>query len=159
MSRPPATNVTLSGVKGVTICQRFTLNDWPPARTAVMGMPPSSPSLMYSSIMRAGRMGKPLRWNLTRRSGVHVGNQCWHHAVCRALVPALSPPAMGLVVTITGGCLETYEGGSGYTSAKHAESALAVTLRKELLGEPVRLTEIQPGAGGDGNSRCASRWG
>ena len=40
---------------------------------------------------------------------------------------------------------ETYEGGSGYTSAKHAESALAMTLRKELLGEPVRLTEIQPG--------------
>lgn len=66
--------------------------------------------------------------------------------VCRALVPALIASGNGLIVTITSvAAFETYEGGSGYTSAKHAESALAVTLRKELLGEPVRLTEIQPG--------------
>ena len=66
--------------------------------------------------------------------------------VCRALVPALIASGDGLIVTITSvAAFETYEGGSGYTSAKHAESALAMTLRKELLGEPVRLTEIQPG--------------
>ena len=34
---------------------------------------------------------------------------------------------------------------SGYTSAKHAQGALHRTLRGELLGKPVRLTEIAPG--------------
>jgi NADP-dependent 3-hydroxy acid dehydrogenase YdfG len=41
--------------------------------------------------------------------------------------------------------IETYDNGSGYTSAKHAQSALHRTLRGELLGKPVRLTEIAPG--------------
>jgi hypothetical protein len=50
-------------------------------------------------------------------------------------------------VTITSVAgLETYDGGSGYTAAKHAEGALHRTLRGELLGQPVRLTEIAPGA-------------
>ena len=40
---------------------------------------------------------------------------------------------------------EIYDGGAGYTSAKHAQSALHRTLRGELLGKPVRLTEIAPG--------------
>src|SRR6202022_3969374 len=39
-----------------------------------------------------------------------------------------------------------YDGGSGYTAAKHAQGALHRTLRGELLGKPVRLTEIAPGA-------------
>ena len=38
-----------------------------------------------------------------------------------------------------------YEGGAGYTGAKHAEAALAETLRLELLGQPVRVSEIAPG--------------
>ncbi|MBS2070104.1 SDR family NAD(P)-dependent oxidoreductase, partial [Klebsiella pneumoniae] len=33
-----------------------------------------------------------------------------------------------------------------YTAAKHAQGALHRTLRGELLGKPVRLTEIAPGA-------------
>ncbi|GLY63774.1 hypothetical protein Atai01_03930 [Amycolatopsis taiwanensis] len=40
---------------------------------------------------------------------------------------------------------DVYDGGSGYTSAKHAQSALHRTLRSELLGDPVRITEIMPG--------------
>lgn len=39
----------------------------------------------------------------------------------------------------------TYEGGGGYTAAKHAERALTQTLRKELLGLPIRVSEIDPG--------------
>lgn len=39
-----------------------------------------------------------------------------------------------------------YDGGAGYTAAKHAQGALHRTLRGELLGKPVRLTEIAPGA-------------
>ncbi len=54
---------------------------------------------------------------------------------------------MGLIVTVTStAALEVYDGGGGYTSAKHAQGALHRTLRGELLGQPVRLTEIAPGA-------------
>ena len=38
-----------------------------------------------------------------------------------------------------------YEGGGGYTAAKHALKALTGTLRLELSGEPIRVTEIAPG--------------
>jgi NADP-dependent 3-hydroxy acid dehydrogenase YdfG len=38
-----------------------------------------------------------------------------------------------------------YEGGAGYTAAKHAERAVSETLRLELCGQPVRVTEIAPG--------------
>jgi hypothetical protein len=40
---------------------------------------------------------------------------------------------------------ETYRGGAGYTAAKHAGRAITRTLRLELLGRPVRVTEIDPG--------------
>ncbi|WP_277213388.1 SDR family oxidoreductase [Isoptericola croceus] len=39
-----------------------------------------------------------------------------------------------------------YEGGAGYTAAKHGERMLSTTLRWELAGEPVRVVEIAPGA-------------
>jgi NADP-dependent 3-hydroxy acid dehydrogenase YdfG len=38
-----------------------------------------------------------------------------------------------------------YEGGGGYAAAKHAQTALAETLRLELCGRPVRIVEIDPG--------------
>ena len=38
-----------------------------------------------------------------------------------------------------------YEGGGGYAAAKHAQTALAETLRLELCGRPVRVIEIDPG--------------
>ena len=53
----------------------------------------------------------------------------------------------GLIVTVTSiAALEVYDGGAGYTAAKHTQTALHRTLRGELLGKPVRLTEIAPGA-------------
>jgi NADP-dependent 3-hydroxy acid dehydrogenase YdfG len=65
----------------------------------------------------------------------------------RALLPKLIDSGDGLIVTVTSvAAFEVYDGGSGYTSAKHAQSALHRTLRGELLGKPVRLTEIAPGA-------------
>jgi NADP-dependent 3-hydroxy acid dehydrogenase YdfG len=67
--------------------------------------------------------------------------------VTRALLPKLVASGDGLIVTITSiAAFETYDGGAGYTSAKHAQGALHRTLRGELLGKPVRLTEIAPGA-------------
>jgi NADP-dependent 3-hydroxy acid dehydrogenase YdfG len=67
--------------------------------------------------------------------------------VTRALLPKLIDSGDGLIVTITSiAAMEVYDGGSGYTAAKHAQGALHRTLRGELLGKPVRLTEIAPGA-------------
>jgi NADP-dependent 3-hydroxy acid dehydrogenase YdfG len=64
----------------------------------------------------------------------------------RALLPKLIDSGDGLIVTVTSiAAIETYDNGSGYTSAKHAQGALHRTLRGELLGKPVRLTEIAPG--------------
>jgi len=64
----------------------------------------------------------------------------------RALLPALIASGDGLIITVTSiAAFEIYDGGSGYTAAKHAQSALHRTLRGELLGTPVRLTEIAPG--------------
>ena len=38
-----------------------------------------------------------------------------------------------------------YEGGGGYTAAKHGVAVMTETLRLELVGQPVRITEIAPG--------------
>ena len=40
---------------------------------------------------------------------------------------------------------EVYPGGVGYTASKHAVRAVTKTLRLELMGEPIRVTEIEPG--------------
>jgi NADP-dependent 3-hydroxy acid dehydrogenase YdfG len=64
----------------------------------------------------------------------------------RALLPALIASGNGHVVGVTSiAAFETYRGGAGYTAAKHAQRALMKTLRLELLGKPVTVTEILPG--------------
>lgn len=66
--------------------------------------------------------------------------------VTQALLPALVASGRGHIVLMgsTAGRI-VYEGGGGYTAAKHAEAALGETLRLELNGQPVRVTEIAPG--------------
>ncbi len=66
--------------------------------------------------------------------------------VTQALLPALERGAGGHVV-VTGSIAGhlVYEGGAGYTAAKHAATALTETLRLELNGRPVRVTEVAPG--------------
>jgi NADP-dependent 3-hydroxy acid dehydrogenase YdfG len=64
----------------------------------------------------------------------------------RALLPALLASGDGHVINIGSiAGFETYAGGGGYTAAKHAVRAISRTLRLELLGKPVRVTEIDPG--------------
>ncbi|MGI9003257.1 MAG: SDR family NAD(P)-dependent oxidoreductase [Pseudonocardia sp.] len=66
--------------------------------------------------------------------------------VTKALLPALIASGDGHIVTVTSiAALEPYDNGAGYTTAKHAQAVLHRTLRGELLGQPVRLTEIAPG--------------
>ncbi len=64
----------------------------------------------------------------------------------QSLLPLLVRSGRGLVVVMgsTAGHV-AYEGGGSYAAAKHAEAALAATLRLELCGQPVRVTEIAPG--------------
>ncbi len=64
----------------------------------------------------------------------------------RALLPHLIASGDGHVVGITSiAAIEPYRGGAGYNAAKHAQRAMLRALRLELLGEPVRVTEIAPG--------------
>jgi NADP-dependent 3-hydroxy acid dehydrogenase YdfG len=66
--------------------------------------------------------------------------------VTRALLPKLIDSGDGLIITVTSiAALEIYDGGSGYTAAKHAQGVLHRTLRSELIGKPVRLSEVAPG--------------
>ncbi|MEU4559962.1 SDR family oxidoreductase [Actinoplanes sp. NPDC023936] len=66
--------------------------------------------------------------------------------VTKALLPALEASGAGTIVTIgSTASFVVYEGGGGYTAAKHAQTALVGTLRLELSGKPVRVVEIDPG--------------
>jgi NADP-dependent 3-hydroxy acid dehydrogenase YdfG len=66
--------------------------------------------------------------------------------VTQALLPLLEASGAGTIVMLgsTAGFV-TYEGGGGYTAAKHAEKAVADTLRLELSGRPIRVIDISPG--------------
>ncbi|EFV12813.1 SDR family oxidoreductase [Segniliparus rugosus] len=67
--------------------------------------------------------------------------------VTKALLPLLRASDDALIVTVTSIAADTvYTGGSAYTAAKHAQSALHRTLRLELKGEPIRISEVKPGA-------------
>jgi len=66
--------------------------------------------------------------------------------VTQALLPALRADGGGLIINLgsTAGRI-AYEGGGGYTAAKHGVKVLTETLRLELNGEPIRISEIAPG--------------
>ncbi|HEX4952259.1 MAG TPA: SDR family NAD(P)-dependent oxidoreductase [Thermoanaerobaculia bacterium] len=64
----------------------------------------------------------------------------------RELLPRLIASGDGHVLTVGSiAGFETYAGGGGYTAAKHAARAFSRCLRLELLGSPVRVTEVAPG--------------
>ena len=66
--------------------------------------------------------------------------------VTQALLPALDASGAGTVVVLGSTAAQiVYEGGGGYTAAKHAQTALAETLRLELSGRPIRVVEVDPG--------------
>jgi len=63
-----------------------------------------------------------------------------------ALLPRLVESGDGHLVAVTSiAGFEAYRGGAGYIAAKHAQRSLLRNLRLELLGEPVRVTEVAPG--------------
>jgi len=64
----------------------------------------------------------------------------------QTLLPKLVASGAGTVVMLssTAGHI-SYEGGAGYSAAKHGVHAMAETLRLELFDQPVRVIEIAPG--------------
>ncbi len=68
--------------------------------------------------------------------------------VTRALLPALlaAEDSAGIIVNVgsTAGRI-AYEGGAGYTAAKHGLQVLTETLRLELYDKPIRVCEVAPG--------------
>ena len=64
----------------------------------------------------------------------------------QALLPALEAGSGGHIV-LTGSIAgyAVYEGGAGYSAAKYGARAMMETLRLELNGRPVRLSEVAPG--------------
>lgn len=84
--------------------------------------------------------------DLTQWSAMFEVNLIGLARMTQALLPALRASGDGQVVNIGSiAGFETYSGGAGYTAAKHAVRAFTRTLRLELLGEPIRVTEISPG--------------
>ena len=66
--------------------------------------------------------------------------------VTRALLPALVASGAGAIVNVSSTAgLATYEGGGGYTTAKHGTRVISETLRLELVDQPVRIMDIAPG--------------
>jgi NADP-dependent 3-hydroxy acid dehydrogenase YdfG len=66
--------------------------------------------------------------------------------VTKALLPALEHSGNGFIVVVGSVAgVEVYPGGGGYTAAKHAANAVTRTLRLELLGKPIRVSEVAPG--------------
>lgn len=69
--------------------------------------------------------------------------------VTQALLPRLREHAGAEVATLVSigsiAAHEPYSGGGGYNASKHGIRAVTKVLRIELLGEPIRVTEIDPG--------------
>lgn len=64
----------------------------------------------------------------------------------KAITPIMQTFGRGHVVVMSSTAGQgAYEKGGSYVAAKHAERTIAETLRLELNGEPIRITEIAPG--------------
>jgi NADP-dependent 3-hydroxy acid dehydrogenase YdfG len=78
--------------------------------------------------------------------GMYESNVMGVMRMTKALLPKLERSGDGHIVllgSVAG--VEVYPGGGGYTAAKHAAHAVAKTLRLELLGKPIRVSEVAPG--------------
>ena len=66
--------------------------------------------------------------------------------VTQAVLPLLRRSPRATIIDISSIAGErVYEGGAGYVAAKHGTSVLSETLRLELNGENIRVTDIRPG--------------
>ncbi|PVR94294.1 SDR family oxidoreductase, partial [Salmonella enterica] len=82
----------------------------------------------------------PTAWSAMFERNVLTALQC-----TRAFLPTMRARGGDVVFLTSTAAHDTYPGGGGYVAAKHAERVIANTLRRELVGEPVRVIEIAPG--------------
>jgi NADP-dependent 3-hydroxy acid dehydrogenase YdfG len=83
----------------------------------------------------------PARWQ-----AMYDTNVAGVMRVTKALLPTLEASGDGRIVVV--GSVaghEAYVGGAGYNAAKFAAAAMVKVLRLELLGRPLRVTEVAPG--------------
>lgn len=78
--------------------------------------------------------------------------------VTRAILPIMLKNNKGHIVNIgsTAGH-QIYPGGNVYSATKHAVNAISQSMRIDLLGKPIRVTQIDPGAVG-GTEFSVVRW-
>ncbi|MGN6751195.1 MAG: SDR family oxidoreductase [Intrasporangium sp.] len=85
--------------------------------------------------------GDPAEWQQMFASNVLGTMQ-----VTQAALPLLRRSARATIVDVSSVAGQSvYEGGGGYTSAKHGTSVISETLRLELNGENIRVIDIRPG--------------
>jgi NADP-dependent 3-hydroxy acid dehydrogenase YdfG len=66
--------------------------------------------------------------------------------ITQALTPLMQKGGKGHIVILSSTAgHRAYENGGSYVAAKFAETSVAHTLRLELNGQPIRITEIAPG--------------
>lgn len=66
--------------------------------------------------------------------------------VTQALLDKIEASGNGHIVNLTStAAIEAYAAGGGYTTSKHAARVITKTLRLELIGRPIRVTEVAPG--------------
>lgn len=84
--------------------------------------------------------------DLTQWEQMYASNVLGTVRVTQAALPLLrrSPGATIVNVSSIAG-QRVYEGGAGYVAAKHGTSVISETLRLELNGEPIRVTDLRPG--------------
>jgi NADP-dependent 3-hydroxy acid dehydrogenase YdfG len=85
--------------------------------------------------------GDPAEWQQMFASNVLGTMQ-----VTQAALPLLRRSSHATIVNVSSVAGQSvYEGGGGYTSAKHGTSVISETLRLELNGENIRVVDIRPG--------------
>ena len=66
--------------------------------------------------------------------------------ITKAITPLMQKAGKGHIVILSSTAgHRAYENGGSYVAAKFAETSVAHTLRLELNGQPIRITEIAPG--------------
>lgn len=84
--------------------------------------------------------------DLTQWEQMYASNVLGTVRVTQAALPLLRRSAGATIVNISSiAGQRVYEGGAGYVAAKHGTSVVSETLRLELNGEPIRVTDLRPG--------------
>ena len=153
-------SVVVSNLNGQVVSSNATLvGNFPPV---ILTQPASQTVLAASVVAFCGAVPEQLHVLVNNAGGAHglgpvaqANDQDWawmYEAnvlglmrVTKGLLPRLEA-GRGHIVNITSiAGREVYPGGAGYTAAKHAAVAVTRTLRLELSGKPIRVTDVAPG--------------